>query len=214
MSELTCHLYDCRGVDTDLYGRILSQLSVERRALAESYAFFSDRVMSAVAGLGMERLAASLGTRMVKLDNGKPIFQRDDMHLNVSHSGGFVALAWSDRPVGVDIQESRPLESVAHLILGLAEDVPYTDNDALLTIWTAKESYVKLTGEGMSKDFRSFNVYRDGELVSDVRGISYRRSRYHGNLEMCVCGDESCPMEIGFISAFELLEDEENRLFE
>lgn len=183
---LKCAVVDCRSVDEKRYRDILPNLSDERRRLAESFRFQSDKVMSAVAGLCMERLAMSLGTNVMKSEDGKPVFERDDMHLSVSHSGGFVAMAWSDDPVGVDIQEHRPMGDIAKMVLSDVERQhgPFDDR-TLLSIWTAKESYVKMTGEGMRRDFRDITVYDDGRFRMD--GATFHSSEPVNGYKLCIC---------------------------
>ena len=156
---LRCAVIDCRDVDAASYGTILSHLSDDRRERAESFSVFSDKVMSAVAGLCMEGLAESLGTNVLKLSNGKPMFGREDLHLSVSHSGSFVVIAWSDSPVGVDVQKVIPMGNIARRILSPKEitDMGSMDDTDLVKVWTRKESYVKMTGEGMSRPFDSFD---------------------------------------------------------
>ncbi|MBQ3392116.1 MAG: 4'-phosphopantetheinyl transferase superfamily protein [Lachnospiraceae bacterium] len=89
-------------------------------------------------------------------------------HFNISHSGGIGVCALSDRPVGADLQripkdpgrclriarhfysetEVRALEALS----GRSEDLCAL----FCRLWTARESFVKCTGEGLSRDFRSF----------------------------------------------------------
>ncbi|MBE6516888.1 MAG: 4'-phosphopantetheinyl transferase superfamily protein [Thermoplasmata archaeon] len=189
---LSCIVIDCRSMDECLYRDVLSRLSDDRRALAESFRCFTDRVMSAVAGYCMESLADSLDTKVVKLPNGKPVFERDDMHLSVSHSGGLVAIAWSDGPVGVDVQESRSMGNIASRILSPKESA--LSDTILLSIWAAKESYVKMTGEGLSKDFRDITVYLDGEFVSPDPGYAFHHFEPCDGFVLQLCGEsEVCP---------------------
>lgn len=185
-------MVDCRSVDEGTYDRLLSGLSDGRRALAESFRSPLDSVMSAVAGYCMETLADSLDTKVVKLQNGKPVFERDDMHLSVSHSGGLVAMAWSDGPVGVDVQESRPMGNIVSRILSPKESA--VSDTILLSIWAAKESYVKMTGEGLSKDFRDITVYLDGEFVSPDPGYAFHHFEPCDGFVLQLCGvSEVCP---------------------
>ena len=183
MSEVLIRLFDCRDVDVASYGIILSHLSDDRRERAESFSVFSDKVMSAVAGLCMEGLAESLDTNVLKLSNGKPMFGRDDLHLSVSHSGSFVVIAWSDSPVGVDIQKVIPMGNIARRILSPKEitDVDSMDDTDLVKVWTRKESYVKMTGEGMSRPFDSFD-----EDVLDP-GYSFFTYEIEEDMVLTVC---------------------------
>lgn len=95
------------------------------------------------------------------LENGKPVFSGlDSLHFNLSHSGKAVLLALSDSPVGCDIQEPRKsLETVAKRYFSSAELSYLSDHkDDLLSFWTAKEAYIKLTGKGMKQSLDSFLV--------------------------------------------------------
>ena len=76
---LKCVVIDCDRIDERQYREILSNVSKERGSRAESFKSFSDKVMSAVAGLCMEGLASSLGTKVRRLENGKPVFVPVDM---------------------------------------------------------------------------------------------------------------------------------------
>lgn len=185
---MDCLVYDCRNMNDRTYDRILCRLSDERRRLAESFVFFPDRVMSAVAGLAMESLAESLDTKVRKLPNGKPVFIRDDMHLSVSHSGGLVAIAWSDSPVGVDVQQGMPLSDLAYRILCPKDDVPDMSDETLLTLWSAKESYVKLTGEGMTLDFRDLHLYHKDGIRHSNPDLHFHTSRVCNGYALCICG--------------------------
>ncbi len=91
---------------------------------------------------------------------GKPGLRGCPLRFNVSHSGGaaLLAVAWR-REVGVDIEEvSRALspEELAPQVLSSREQAWLRDQEpeqrgaAFLTLWTAKEAYVKATGQGLS----------------------------------------------------------------
>lgn len=99
---------------------------------------------------------------------GKPYFSNYDLHFNLTHSGGFVVLALSDRPVGVDIEAIRPIRrEIGIRYLG----VDTTDKMELVRAWTKRESYGKMTGEGFHiQDFSEphfFHEYRIEGLCDD-----------------------------------------------
>lgn len=91
---------------------------------------------------------------------GKPGLRGCPLRFSVSHSGGAALLAVArHREVGVDIEEaSRALspEELAPQVLSsreqawLWEQAPERHEAAFLTLWTAKEAYVKATGQGLS----------------------------------------------------------------
>lgn len=91
---------------------------------------------------------------------GKPGLRGCPLRFSVSHSGGvaLLAVAWR-REVGVDLERiSRALspEELAPQVLSereqawLREQAPEQRRSAFLTLWTAKEAYVKATGQGLS----------------------------------------------------------------
>ena len=99
-------------------------------------------------------------------DHGKPYVEDLDVEFNISHSGDMVVCAVDDNPVGIDIEQIRPIDlSVAKRICTEEEllylfghtptkkDFGYTANTTVLThffeIWTEKEAYGKCLGYGL-----------------------------------------------------------------
>lgn len=89
---------------------------------------------------------------------GKPDFADGSWHFNLSHSGEYVCLVVDEKPVGVDIQQIRPLKNyhVAERFFAERElaKIEACANEAekvecFYDIWVKKESYAKLTGEGI-----------------------------------------------------------------
>lgn len=90
--------------------------------------------------------------------NGKPYFQDYPFYFNLSHSGEYVFCAISDREVGVDIQQFRPVDEV-RLTRRFFSDEEQKILERCLDreerrkffyrLWTRKEAYGKLTGEGI-----------------------------------------------------------------
>ncbi len=77
-------------------------------------------------------------------EKGKPfIIGRPDIFVSLSHSGGRVAAAVSDRPIGIDIERIRPVSQ--KLKSRVYKKIPETDED-FFRVWTVKEAYLKATG--------------------------------------------------------------------
>ena len=88
------------------------------------------------------------------LQAGKPVFaQRDDLHFSLSHSGPYAMCAISDRRVGVDVQQIKPVHlSVARRFHfrerdWLAEQPHEEQQRAFFHIWTRKEAWVKAVSQ-------------------------------------------------------------------
>lgn len=110
--------------------------------------------------------------------DGAPYIPDSDVHISISHSRRWAAVALSTgRRVGVDIEEPRPgqLERVAPRIMTPAELDAYEGR--LLEAWTLKEAMYKL-GDAEGAPGREFRL-----PVGDV-GPSFRGLRF----EVLFCG--------------------------
>ena len=94
---------------------------------------------------------------------GKPYFvDYPRIHFSLSHSGRYAAAVFADCETGIDIQRRRPLrDGVACRVLSEREFARYermedgeARTDWFFRCWCAKESYTKLTGDGLTRDFR------------------------------------------------------------
>lgn len=100
--------------------------------------------------------------------HGKPRLDQD-LHFNLSHSGGFACLAvCKDLPLGVDIEAYRKVETgVAERFFSAAEFDSLSAlpkdrwNDGFFRCWTRKEAVVKACGPGLSMPLDSFDVTLD-----------------------------------------------------
>ncbi len=98
---------------------------------------------------------------------GKPSLQEHpELFFNLSHSGHYAAIAAGDTPCGVDVEKTRTrYDRIAaryfteeeNALLSRCRDCEERDW-TFLRIWTRKESFLKRTGEGLSRDLRSFCV--------------------------------------------------------
>lgn len=143
-------------------------------------------------------------------EKGKPFLSGVDSAFNNSHSGDYVALAYhrDTVPVGVDIQQLRVMRD------GMERRLLYEKEKALLPeeeknrwqylnrLWTIKESFVKMTGEGLSRDFRTVFVDFEKEIVMTDDGIKAEFGVWEWKedyfLAVCTINSETCEIkEIG-----------------
>ncbi|RYE26025.1 MAG: 4'-phosphopantetheinyl transferase superfamily protein [Sphingobacteriales bacterium] len=106
------------------------------------------------------------------LANGKPYVELDHVHFNISHSGNWVVCAVSHKPVGVDIEQQLPndLNDVAGFFsLQEQQDLfnrPKQEQlEYFYSLWTLKESFIKQTGEGFSRDLNSYSIQLNGGTI-------------------------------------------------
>lgn len=121
----------------------------------------SQRIEAAVRDFRPAFPPAGLSLR--RSEKGKPFFQDSALQLSISHSGLWWVLALSEELVGVDVQETRParFEKLARRFFHPEETAALEKAgfENFYSVWTAKESYVKLTGRGIDAHFREFSVY-------------------------------------------------------
>lgn len=127
--------------------------------------------------------------------NGKP--ECEGAYFNLSHSDDTVLCAVSDIPVGCDIEKVTdvPLEVADRYFsererryIDEAQNLPEV-NRRFFRLWTMKESYLKMTGEGMDIsperieiDLDTLTVLRDGVMQScTLENIS------HEDYEISIC---------------------------
>lgn len=121
------------------------------------------RILSRAAGAPPERLRIAVGER------GKPYLpDLPQVAFNLSHTGAVAVVAVSAlHPVGVDIERPRKLDNLDALArrylaaeeLNALLTLPEARRpDAFLHYWTAKEAFIKGTGEGLHRALESFAV--------------------------------------------------------
>ena len=151
-----------------------------RKEKADKYRFMKDKACS-VGAWGLLQYALSQmnikdDTDVIYNEFGKPFLKNHkDIFFSLSHSENMVMCAISDEAIGCDIQI---VEDRNDNIRGLAkrffaageseyiESLPDDEaKDAFYRIWTVKESYIKATGEGLSRDLASFEVKFEKDII-------------------------------------------------
>ena len=167
--------------------RLLELVSPKRREKVIRYRMPDDRKRSLGAGIILREILHENGLNESDLrysENEKPV--ADSVFFNVSHAGDYVVGVSSDCEVGCDIEKIRkaPME-IAQRHFRATESAyidASTDRDkAFFTLWTLKESYMKMTGKGMSLPLDAFEIVRatDGFVL----GKSPEKPCFFKNLE-------------------------------
>jgi 4'-phosphopantetheinyl transferase len=148
---------------------------------------------------------------------GKPSFKYyPEIHFSLSHSGDFCLCSIGDRPVGNDIERIRQGRTkVADRFFAKEElDWLYAAEDEkererrMFRIWTMKESFLKVTGRGMSLSLKDFAVCMDEEhqkiRVKHEIDAKYYHMREYEEIEgycVSVCCQESKDLAYSMICA-------------
>ena len=144
--------------------RLLELVGTQRGEKVLRYRMPDDRKRSLGAGIIIKKILNENGLSESDLkysENGKPV--ADNLFFNVSHAGDYVVGVSSDCEVGCDIEKivSAPLEIAEHYFNGTEREYIKAADDknrAFFTLWTLKESYMKMTGKGMSLSLDSFEI--------------------------------------------------------
>ena len=166
--------------DEETFLRQLKRVSKERRERVEACRLKPDKLRCLAGGLLLEELLKRnfhSPEELVREEKGRLILPgQENFFFNLSHSGDYAACVIADFLVGVDIQQFRPVQKgVAKRFFQTqeAEHIhkhPGKNGDALFfRYWSAKESYSKLTGEGLGKNFNSFMVHLEDGKIEDKR---------------------------------------------
>jgi 4'-phosphopantetheinyl transferase len=114
--------------------------------------------------------------RLTCVMHEKPRLMGAGPRFSLSHAGGGFAVAVSDVEVGIDLEPVRPLTADLLVIALSDEERGYVGSDLdFFRVWTAKEAYMKRSGEGLGIEPRRLTVDLAHDLLRDsADGSSHR----------------------------------------
>lgn len=114
--------------------------------------------------------------KILKSKNGKPYLENNNIFYNISHKNKMVGLIISDSEVGLDIEyvdtENIKRKSTLKYFFTEKERESITNNEELLTLWTKKESYIKLNG-GMLRDAIGLDINNTNVIYDTFKLDNY-----------------------------------------
>lgn len=180
---------DMSRIDRSGYETLYRQAALERRRRADQCRKWEDQVRCVAADALLRRaVARMLGCvefAVEKGEWGKPRLADDPaFHYNLSHSGRWVVIAYGNSPVGIDVETTRsnaPVERLSRRYFSASEQA-YVDGDRarFFELWTAKESYLKYLGTGLTRSVDSFCV-----LSGDLDVHFFRETLEDAFLTLC-----------------------------
>jgi len=167
----------------------------------------TNRIISKETGLSVKNIAFKYG------EHGKPSlevpgFNNDNYHFSVSHSNNCIAFVSNTAPIGIDIEQLAPARmKVAKRFFCEAEYEYLTSLDPchssveFTTIWTKKEAYFKMTGDGLTKKIDSVNVLNFSDNI-----MFY--SKNHSDYIVSVCSSNlNSPINVIDLTEEDLTQD-------
>lgn len=172
---------------------MLQIYKIEACQIQKNYHGWVKDIISKETGLLVEKLSFHYG------EHGKPMLTEEvlerigNFDFNLSHSGDYLVLAVSDKPVGIDIEHIRKdrisvakrffcREEYEELLFLTGEE----RDRRFLEYWTMKEAYVKRIGTGSSTPFNSFLIKRLDNGLSVVEKEAIYFKTWFLNEEYCI----------------------------
>lgn len=179
LENATVYLISLQELSEGDFQEMYALCSRERREKVDKITSVMKQKQSICAGYLIYFLKKKFGIEeeIVVLPEGKPVFRENrDVYFNISHSGGYVVLAFGNAPLGVDIECVRETnlklaerffakEEYEYLLAQKEDD----RKDAFCRIWTGKEAVVKAEGSGLSRSLDSFSVLENSVELSEKK---------------------------------------------
>lgn len=172
------HVWRLVGMERDLLSDAEKEYADRLKSVPVRDAFLKGRS-------GIRRIAAiytgkdSREFRLATSPEGKPAFENaENLHFNVSHSGGEVVAAFSGSPIGIDIESSgrcRNFSEIARRFFHPGEAETIAVESDFLRVWTAKEAMLKLSGTGLAGGLAGARPGTGGGGTLDGKKVWTRR---------------------------------------
>ena len=153
--------------------------------------------------------------RIEKDEKGKPYLEGySDLYISISHSGPYIACAFGEKPVGVDVEmwkahpKWRRIVDKMHLrereafdrgCGGAASEEAEEPVEAFCDLWVRKESFLKAIGEGLRIPLYAFDTTEE-RVRQELRKEPYFIRNYRVEKEpvsIAVCaGEEKLPLDL------------------
>ena len=172
IKDLSVYIADTAPLkNTEYYLKALDMASPERRMKTLRFHFLRDRQLSLAAELLLRKALSDRELNSRELHYGyyeheKPyLTDHPEFCYNLSHSGEYVMAAAAETDVGCDI------EQITDCDLEIAERFFYREeyehiagtpsekrNECFFRYWTLKESFMKVTGLGVTLSLNDFHI--------------------------------------------------------
>ena len=191
---------------------LLDKLPEERQQRIHHMKQENSRKQSMGVGLLLQKVLALYHMQDSQVfvgEHGKPMI--DGLEFSLSHSGNLVLCAVSDEPVGCDVEEIRKApKGVAERCFSESEQAYLSCfsgeeyDKVFFKLWTMKESYVKMTGEGLGVTLGEYEVAIDRRVHEgsaqvlrneEIQGCHMDSVELQGHI-ISICAEECVPLEV------------------
>lgn len=170
--------------DDETFSSFYEKVSARRQKKINSFRFRKDKNLclgaSALLDVGL-RESGLTEKEMIYSEqkNQKPFFtNHPEIFFNISHSGNYAAAAFSDSEIGIDIEKIKDADLKIAKRFFAEEEYKYLEkisdkekqNREFYRLWTLKESFMKVTGLGMSLPLNEFCIH-----INDIISVTCDR---------------------------------------
>lgn len=174
---------------------------------AGMYHKYQRKLADKILNYGLKNMFGIDGTRKIieKGKYGKPYLKdMEQYQYNISNTDGMVVCALSEVSVGVDVEKKRDFPQNVLRKCASAQETAYileTEDEKqraerFFRLWTLKESYIKMTGEGMriplqevefciSEKETEMNVIEGADISCSKEGKFYQKDQGEYWLSLC-----------------------------
>lgn len=172
---------------------LLNGISLKKRKELEKFKNVKDKLRGGLGEILLRKVLVteynfrSEDIKFTFNDYAKPFLEGQNIQFNISHSGNWVVLAVDDNLIGIDVEEVKDInyEEILGSILNDNEFSYIKNSNSKLktfyTLWTLKESYIKMIGKGMSIPLKSFTIKIYGEDLWKSACQYYKRNVNYKN---------------------------------
>ena len=206
MKVYICDIASLGMEDIDKYYGSLPQW---RRDKIDRYSNSEDKLRSLGASVVLAYALKEQGVLLSECEvifgkNGKPYIKgTDTIHFNISHSGTKVVAGVGKEPLGVDIQQIRPvnLRLVDRFFTGKEDEYINNELEKFHEVWCLKESYLKCIGTGLTRNLKSFEII-PGQKMS-IEGYKLHLENVDG-YKLGICSSKTMNIEIEYLNNIKL----------
>lgn len=141
------------------YAKLTDRLGYDHADATQTGELLLNKGLAELYGIDLKKEERDKGPQ------GKPYLPlHPEVHYNISHSGKYVICVLAGVPVGIDIQEKR-ITNIQRVGKRIFPPDKYREflksedmQDEFFRQWVQRESYLKWTGEGITKDLRELKT--------------------------------------------------------
>lgn len=189
MTDTVVKKLDIRTISRSELDAAYFLMSDERKAKCDGYKLYNDKRLCIASDMLLRRMLSEVtGINETEFEfsvdeKGKPYLMNYSCNFNISHSGEYAAVCVNKtNKTGIDIEKIRPVKySLIERVCSEAEkqfvisdyyiNSDVTENEAVcerfFRVWTYKEAFLKLTGEGISRELNTV-IYSPEECMCEI----------------------------------------------